>query len=313
MSSREPMKPSPRNASEAAASIASASARASSSSSGGGLGGVPPPMGYVTRNGETFGDGFPVVGVLSLKNQWPDLALKNPRNLGRSRDSCFVNRKFSRIEINHAHLSYARPGLELFGRALIGKPVKITSSARFPFSSGPRTRIKSSTCTYFANSSSFAFFASSAASTGGRVGEKGTGDFGPFFFFPRRRFGDFFSSAAGAGAGAVVSFGPPFTAGVVFVRRRTGAGAAAAPPAALRGRLRLLFEPLRTSLTEGEEMGLSGGAGAGRLGAGGAASLALRLRVRRATESAGGAWASARASGAIGAAWCFRWPSRGLA
>ena len=238
-----------------------------------------------------------------VKNQWPDLALKNPRNLGRSRDSCFVNRKFSRIEINHAHLSYARPGLELFGRALIGKPVKITSSARFPFSSGPRTRIKSSTCTYFANSSSFAFFASSAASTGGNVGEKGTGDVGPFFFFPRRRFlpGDFFSSVAGAGA-AVVSFGPPFTAGVVFVRRRTGAGAAAAPPAALRGRLRLLFEPLRTSLTEGEDIGLSGGAGACCLGAGGAASLALRLRVRLATESAGGAWASSRASGSARAA-----------
>ena len=46
---------------------------------------------------------------------------------------------------------------------------------------------------YLANSSSFAFFASSAASTGGNVGEKGTGDFGPFFFRARRRFGDFFS------------------------------------------------------------------------------------------------------------------------
>ncbi len=152
-----------------------------------------------------------------------------------------------------------------------------------------------------ANSSSFAFFASSAASTGGKVGEKGTGDFGPFFFRARRRFGDFFSSTAGAGA-AVVSFGPPFTAGVVFVRRRTGAGAAAAPPAAFRGRVRLLVEPLRTSLTEGEDIGLSGGAGARRLGAGSAASLALRLRVRPATELAGGAWASSRASGSARAA-----------
>ena len=38
---------------------------------------------------------------------------------------------------------------------------------------------------YLANSSSFAFFASSAASTGGKVGEKGTGLFGPFLR-PRR-------------------------------------------------------------------------------------------------------------------------------
>ena len=157
----------------------------------------------------------------------------------------------------------ARPGLWLaFAKIEWEKPVlKGILSVR-----GTRDVISLSLSlicsTYFANSSSFAFFASSAASTGGRVGEKGTGLFGPFFFRARRRFGDFFSSTAGAGAGAVVSFGPPFTAGVVFVRRRTGAGAAAAPPAAFRGRLRLLFEPLRTSLTEGDEIGLSGGAGA---------------------------------------------------
>ena len=69
------------------------------------------------------------------------------------------------------------------------------------------------------------------------------------------------------------------TAGVVFVRRRTGAGAAAAPPAAFRGRLRLLFEPLRTSLTEGEAIGLSGGAG-GRYGGRGGA-----IRMRRAASA----------------------------
>ena len=52
---------------------------------------------------------------------------------------------------------------------------------------GPRDEISLSLIcsTYLANSSSFAFFASSAASTGGKVGEKGTGLFGPFLR-PRR-------------------------------------------------------------------------------------------------------------------------------
>ena len=48
MSSREPMKPSPRSASEAAASIASASALSSSCSSGAFVG--VPPIGYVMRS-----------------------------------------------------------------------------------------------------------------------------------------------------------------------------------------------------------------------------------------------------------------------
>ena len=110
-----------------------------------------------------------------------------PQNLVTER-SCFVTRE-SRVCASLANERGARVQvwLELI-KIEWEKPVLKYTYLREGYG-GPRdvSSLSLIYSTYLANSSSFAFFASSAASTGGKVGEKGTGDFGPFFFRARRR------------------------------------------------------------------------------------------------------------------------------